>query len=144
VTRRQLLASLRTDQVEDAIRRAEQRCAVELRVSIAGLFWGSPEGFARQAFRRLGMAATSRRNGLLVLIAPWHRKVVIHADEGITARVDASVWSSTVAAVTAAFRGGQFTEGLVGALDGLAAALAPHFPPVAGTANELPDTVDRK
>jgi uncharacterized membrane protein len=144
VTRRRLLASLRTEQVEDAIRRAEQRCAVELRVSIAGLFWGSPERFARAAFERLGMGATRRRNGLLVLIAPWHRKVVIHADQGITARVDASLWSGTLAAVTGAFRGGQFTEGLVGALDGLAAALAPHFPPVAGTANELPDTVDRK
>jgi uncharacterized membrane protein len=143
VTRRRLLASLRSQEVEDAIRQAERRCAVELRVSIAGLFWGSPERLAHQAFARLGMAATRRRNGLLVLIAPWHRKVVVHADEGITARVDASLWSNAVATLTSAFRGGQFTEGLVAALDSLATALAPHFPPVAGAANELPDTVDR-
>jgi uncharacterized membrane protein len=143
MTRRRLLASLRTAQVEEAIRQAERRCAVELRVSIAGLFWGNPDRLARQAFQRLGMAATSRRNGLLVLIAPWHRKVVIHADEGITARVDASLWSSAIAGLTAAFHDGRFTEGLVAALDGLATALAPHFPPVAGTANELPNTVDR-
>jgi uncharacterized membrane protein len=144
VTRRRLLASLRTEEVEEAIRRAEGRCSVELRVSVAGLFWSSPERLARRAFERLGMAATRRRNGLLVLIAPWHRKVVIHADEGITARVDASLWSSTVATLTGAFHGGRFTEGLVAALDGLATALAPHFPPVPGAPNELPDTVDRR
>jgi uncharacterized membrane protein len=143
VTRRHLLASLRTDEVEEAIRRAERRCGVELRVSIAGLFWGSPDELARRAFARLGMAATRRRNGLLVLVAPWHRKVVVHADEGIMARVDASLWSNAVATLTGAFRDGQFTEGLVAALDGLGAALAPHFPPLPGAANELPDTVDR-
>jgi uncharacterized membrane protein len=143
MTRRRLLASLRTDQVEEAIRRAERHCGVELRVSIAGLFWGSPDQLARRAFERLGMTATRRRNGLLVLVAPWHRKVVVYADEGIMARVDASLWSNAVATLTGAFRGGQFTEGLVAALEGLATALAPHFPPVPGAANELPDTVGR-
>jgi uncharacterized membrane protein len=143
MTRRRLLASLRPAEVEAAIRQAEQRCAVELRVSIAGLFWGRPEAIARRAFARLGMTATSRRNGLLVFIAPWHRKVVIHADEGITAKVDASLWSRAVTTVTAAFRDGRFTEGLVAALAELSSALAPHFPPVAGAPNELPDSVDR-
>ncbi|HXU80772.1 MAG TPA: TPM domain-containing protein [Polyangia bacterium] len=143
MTRRHLLSSLRAPEVEAAIRQAEQSCAVELRVSIAGLFWGSPENFARSAFERLGMTATSRRNGLLVFIAPWHRKVVIHADQGITSRVNAALWSDAVATITAAFRSGRFTEGLVEALQKLAAALAPHFPPVAGTANELPDTINR-
>src|SRR5689334_17924365 len=102
MTRRRLLASLRTAEVEEAIRQAERRCAVEVRVSITGLFWGPPEALARRAFQRLGMAGTRRRNGLLVLIAPWHRRVVIHADEGITARVAPALWAGTVAALTAA------------------------------------------
>jgi uncharacterized membrane protein len=143
MTRRRLLASLQPGPVELAIQRAERRCAVELRVSIAGLFWGKPERLAAQAFQRLGMAATRRRNGLLIFIAPWHRKVVVHADQGITARVEPSLWTSAVATITAAFQGGQFTEGLVKAIDSLATALAPHFPPVAGAGNELPDTVER-
>jgi uncharacterized membrane protein len=143
MTRRRLLASLQTDQVENAIREAERRCAVELRVSVAGLFWGGPERLARRAFHRLGMAATRRRNGLLILIAPWHRKVVIHADQGITARVDPSLWSGAVATITAAFHDRRFTEGLVAALASLAAALAPHFPPAESAPNELPNTVDR-
>jgi uncharacterized membrane protein len=142
MTRRHLLASLDTGQVEAAIGAAEAACAVELRVSIAGLFWGDPQAFAQRAFTRLEMAATRRRNGLLILIVPWRRRVVVVADEGITARVDPGHWSAAVATITAAFRDGRFTDGLVAALADLARALAPHFPP-GPRANELPDVVDR-
>jgi uncharacterized membrane protein len=140
VTRRRLLAALDLPRVEAAIRQAETTCNVELRVSVAGLFWGSPDAVARRAFERLGMTGTARRNGILVFLAPWRRKVTIVADQGISARVDASLWSGAVATITGAFRGGQFTAGLVEALGSLAAALAPHFPPER-RANELPDTV---
>jgi uncharacterized membrane protein len=142
MTRRRLLAALDTGQVEAAIGRAEDTCAIELRVSIAGLFWGSARHVAGRAFRRMGMSATRQRNGLLLFVAPWRRQVIVLADQGITAKVDASLWSSAVAIVTAAFRDGRFTEGLVGAIEALARALAPHFPPTPHP-NELPDTVDR-
>jgi uncharacterized membrane protein YgcG len=142
MTRRRLLASLDTARVERGIRAAESACAIELRVSIAGLFWGDPEKLARRVFARLGMAATSRRNGVLVLIAPWRRKVVIFADAGITAKVSPALWSGTVAGITSAFAAGQFTEGLVQALADLAHALAPHFPPEQRR-NELPEQIDR-
>ena len=142
MTRRRLLAALDTKQVEAAIARAEAACAVELRVSIAGLFWGRTHHVASRAFRRMGMTATTRHNGLLLFIAPWRRQVIVLADDGITAKADAALWSRAVEIVTAAFRDGRFTEGLVRAIDALAAALAPHFPAVA-RANELPNTLDR-
>ena len=140
MTRRRLLAALDLPRVEAAIRAAEAACNVELRVSVAGLFWGSPDAVAHRAFQRLGMAGTARRNGVLLFLAPWRRKVAIVADQGITARVDAGLWSAAVATITAAFRGGQFTAGLVEAIASLARALAPHFPPEPRV-NELPDTV---
>lgn len=142
MTRRKLLAALDTTRIEQAIGRAEQICAIELRVSIAGPFWGDPEKLARAAFGRLGMTATRGRNGLLVFLAPWRRKVVIFADQGITSQVGADLWSGAIATIAAAFREGQFTDGLVRALEGLGRALAPHFPP-APRPNELPDHVDR-
>lgn len=142
MTRRGLLAALDTAAVEAAIRRAEAACAIELRVSIAGLFWGSTRHVAGRAFRRMGMTATRGRNGLLLFVAPWRRQVVVLADEGINAKVDAGLWSNAVALVTGAFRDGRFTEGLVAAIESLARALAPHFPP-AVRPNELPDALDR-
>jgi uncharacterized membrane protein len=141
MTRRKLLGLLDLKRVEGAIARAEATCGVELRISVAGLFWGDTDAVARRAFDRLGMAATVRRNGILLFLAPWRRKVAIVADQGITTKVDAGLWSGTVAGITAAFRGGQFTQGLVDALEALARTLAPHFPP-GPRANELPDVVD--
>jgi uncharacterized membrane protein len=142
MTRRGFLSRLDVAEVERAVRRAEEASAIELRVSVAGLFWGSADRVARRAFRRMGMATTERRNGVLLFVAPWRRKVVVFADQGITAKVDAGLWSSVIATVADAFRTGRFTDGLVAALGNLAAALAPHFPPVA-RANELPETIDR-
>jgi uncharacterized membrane protein len=141
MTRRRLLGSLDPGRVEQAIAQVESACAIELRVSIAGLFWGDPHKLARRVFARLAMAATSRRNGVLVLVAPWHRQVVIFADEGITSKASPALWSDAVATITAAFRGGRFTDGLVAALAGLGPALAAHFPPDA-RANELSNQVD--
>jgi uncharacterized membrane protein len=142
MTRRRLLAALDAPRVEAAIRQGEDVCGVELRVSIAGLFWGDVRAMADRAFDRMGMAATRQRNGLLIFVAPWRRKVVIVADRGITAQVDASLWSNAVQLVTTAFRDGRFTEGLIAALESLSRALAPHFPPTPHAPNELPDTVD--
>jgi TLP18.3/Psb32/MOLO-1 phosphatase superfamily protein len=142
MTRRKLLASLDKKRVEAAICEAERLCAAELRVSIAGAFWGDPQKLAERAFRRMGMGATRHLNGILIVVAPWHRKVVVFADQGILAKIDASIWSAAVATVTSVFRDGQFTHGLVTVIEGLGRALAPHFPP-APRSNELSNTVER-
>lgn len=142
MTRRRLLASLDHARVEAAIRQGEATCAVELRVSIAGLFWGNTQDMAARAFARMGMTATSQRNGLLIFVAPWRRQVVVLADQGITARVDAALWTTAVQLVTSAFHDGRFTDGLVAAIESLSRALAPHFPPTTRP-DELPNTVDR-
>jgi uncharacterized membrane protein len=143
MTRRSLLARLDSRQVEEAIARAERAAAIELRVSVAGLFWGSAQRMAERAFQRMGMTATRGRNGLLVLLAPWRRRVVIVPDRGIADKVDPGLWAATVQALTAAFREQRFTAGLVAAIDAMAAALAPHLPPAAEDVNELPDSIDR-
>jgi uncharacterized membrane protein len=142
MTRRRLLSVLDLRRLEQAIGNTERSSAIELRISIAGLFWGRPQGVAEKAFQRLGMTATSGRTGILLLIAPWHRRVVIVADEGITAKVDPAFWTRVVESVTAAFRAGQYTEGLVTAVEDLGRTLAPLFPPRPGDVNELPDGID--
>ena len=118
----------------------KRACAIELRVSIAGLFWGDPQRVAEKAFRRLGMAATGRRNGILLLIVPpggarWWS----FADQGITARSTRPSGPAWCTTVTAAFRQARYTEGMVAAVDALARHLAPLFPPLPGDVNELPD-----
>ena len=144
-SRRAFLQSLDTAAVEAAIARAEMRTSGEVRVSLAGFFVGSSRHLAERAFRRLGMQDTRDRNGVLLLIAPARRQVVVLGDEAIHAHVVDAFWTEIATRVGARFRDGHFTQGVVEAVDAIGEALARHFPagPEAdGNPNELPDTID--
>lgn len=145
VSRQTFLRRLDTPAVERAIARAEARTSGEIRVSIAGLFIGSVRALAERAFRRLGMQATRHRNGVLLLIAPARRQVVILGDEAIHGHVGDVFWTEIAARVGARCREGRFTEGVVEAVDAIGDALERHFPAgaeVGRNPNELPDTID--
>ena len=82
LTRRRFLQQLDTAAVERAIARAETRTSGEIRVSISRFFVGSSRHLAERAFKRLGMHATQARNGVLLLIEPARREVVVLGDAG--------------------------------------------------------------
>jgi uncharacterized membrane protein len=129
--------------VEAAIAEAERASTGEIRVSIAGLFWGPSRWLAERAFGRLGMRGTRDRNGVLLLVLPWRRQLVILGDTGIDGRVAAGFWQQVVADAAILLRAGRFTEGLCGAVAAVGAELARHFP--AGTQpnpDELPNKID--
>ena len=144
-SRRAFLQALEEAAVEAAIARAEVRTSGEVRVSIAGFFIGSSRRLAERAFQRLGMHATRDRNGVLLLIAPARREVVVLGDEAIHAHVGDAFWTQIAANVSAHFHEHRFTQGVVEAIDAIGEALARHFPAVAdagGNPNELPDSID--
>jgi uncharacterized membrane protein len=144
MTRRALLRRLDHARLEAAIAEAEARTTGELRISVAGLFWGSAEALADRAFERLGMQATRDRNGVLLLVLPWRRQLIVRADVGLAAKVAPELWQTVVAAAAALFQQQRFTEGLLGAVAAIGATLAQHFP--ANTdpnADELPNQIDR-
>jgi uncharacterized membrane protein len=145
LTRRTFLHSLDEAAVEAAIARAETRTSGEIRVSIAGFFIGSSRRLAERAFQRLGLHATRERNGVLLLIVPARRAVVVLGDEAIHAHVGDAFWTAVAARVGTRFRDGHFTQGVVEAVDTIGEALARHFPanPEGGdNPNELPDAID--
>jgi uncharacterized membrane protein len=143
-SRRTFLRRLETHAVEDAIARAEARTSGEIRVSIAGFFVGSSRRLAERAFQRLGLRATKNRNGVLLLIAPARREVVVLGDEAIHAHVGDVFWTEIAALVSTRFREERFTDGVVEAVDAIGEALARHFPAgvEGGNPNELPDAID--
>jgi uncharacterized membrane protein len=145
LSRRKFLRSLDTAAVERAIALAETRTSGEVRVSIAGFFVGSSRHLAERAFGRLGLHATRDRNGVLLLIAPARRQVVVLGDEAIHALVGDAFWEEIAARVSTRFREGHFTQGVVDAVEAIGEALAHHFPAGAaagGNPNELPDAID--
>ena len=142
LSRHKFLRRLDTHAVEQAIARAEARTSGEIRVSIAGFFVGSSRRLAERAFRRLGLHATRNRNGVLLLIAPARRQVVVLGDEAIHAHVGDAFWAEIAARVTTRFREEHYTQGVVEAVEAIGEALARHVPAEAANPNVLPDTID--
>ncbi|HEX2657613.1 MAG TPA: TPM domain-containing protein [Polyangia bacterium] len=144
LSRRAFLRRLDIPAVEAAIRRAEAQTSGEIRVSVAGFFRGDPRRLGERAFERLRMRATRHRNGVLILVTPARRQVLVLGDEGIHARVGDAFWTGVIATLRERLAHEQFTAGLLEAIEIVGRELARHFPPEPGdNPNELPDTVDR-
>jgi len=143
ITRKQLLKLIDRDRIKHAIQSAEHRTSGEICVSVAPLFWGNIEKAADKAFARLGMSHTKDRNGVLFFVVPARRKFVVLGDRGIHERVGQTFWESVAAIMSEKFRAGDFTEGLVQAIETVGEQLAAHFPyEAASDKNELSDDVD--
>ncbi len=141
--RRRLVKVIDAERVKSAIREAERRTSGEIRVSVSRFFWGRLEPVAWRTFDRLGMRATKDRNGILFFIVPSRRRFVVLGDEGIHARVGQDFWKGVAAALSADFKKGAFTEGLLRGIAEAGERLAEHSPyEAAADKNELPDDID--
>jgi uncharacterized membrane protein len=142
LSRRSLMRRMDVKRIEDALRAAEKRTSGEIRVSVSPFFWGSVRKAAERAFARMGMTATKERNGVLIFVVPARRRFVVLGDEGIHAKVGQAFWEKIAAALSAKFRSGEFTGGLVDAIAVVGEELAKDFPRAEADVNELPDRVD--
>lgn len=142
-SRRKLLKAIDVERVKAAIAAAERSASGEVRVSVAPFFWGRVRRVAEKAFVRLGMTGTKDRNGILFFIVPARKKFTVLGDEGVHSRVGQGFWDSLAGHMAEHFRKGDFTEGLVAAIEEAGRQLAAHFPCDPSTdVNELPDDVD--
>jgi uncharacterized membrane protein len=143
MTRKQLLQVVDRERIKNAIEAAEHRTSGEICVSVSRLFWGNIETAADKAFVRLGMTRTKERNGVLLFVVPSRRKFVVLGDQGIHERVGQEFWESVAAIISEKFREGDFTGGLLDAIEKVGEELATHFPYDPATdKNELSDDVD--
>ncbi len=137
------MVAMDKDRIKQAIAKAERRTSGEIRVSISPLFWGNVRNAAEKAFERLGMTATRDRNAVLFFIVPARHQFVVLGDSGIHEKVGQECWHRIVARLSEKFRQGDFTDGIVAAIEDIGEDLAKYFPYNADTdANELPDDID--
>jgi uncharacterized membrane protein len=92
-------------------------------------------------FGQLRVWDTAHNNGVLIYLLLAERAIEVVADRGLNAVVEPQVWQAMVARMGAAFRNGQFEEGLSEALAQVSDLLAQHFALAPGEVNpnELPD-----
>lgn len=126
-----------------AIAAAEQRTSGEIRVVIAREKTSDPVAGARQQFDRLGMAGTAARNGVLIYLAPRSHAYAVIGDRGIHEKCGDDFWQRIAHAMSDAFKRGDFTAGIVLAIERAGEALSTHFPRLPDDRNELPDTIEQ-
>jgi uncharacterized membrane protein len=129
------------EQVVKAIAAAEQRTSGEIRVVVSRRAVEDPVAEASQEFERLGMTATRQRNAVLIFIAPKSQCFAVIGDEGVHQLCGETFWSDVAAATADHFRAGDFTGGLVLAIERAGALLATHFPRQPDDVDELPNAV---
>jgi len=143
MSRRKMLRLIDVRRVQEAIATAETMTSGEIAVSVSRLFWGSVERAAQKAFVRLRVTQTRDHNGVLIFVVPARRRFVVLGDSGIHEKAGQEFWDAVAAQLSSHFRRGDFTEGLVHAIEEIGRQLAAHFPYNAATdVNELPDDVD--
>jgi uncharacterized membrane protein len=132
---------LRQKDVLRAIQAAESRTSGEIRVFVSHHKVADVQATAREQFEKLGMTATRERNGVLIFVAPRSRVFAILGDAAIHAECGDGFWSELATTMSAAFKQGQLTEGLVQTITRAGDLLAEHFPRGEDDRNELPDAI---
>lgn len=96
---------------------------------------------ARIVFLEHGIAETEGRNGVLIFISLFERKVVVLADKESVAVIDQQEWDKLLQPIIQGMKTGLVTEGLCHSIELAGAVLASKFPPGDVNRNELPDLI---
>jgi uncharacterized membrane protein len=136
------------DAIEEAITRAEQlhageiRCAVEAALEPADAWAGlAPRARALEVFAGLGVWDTEANNGVLVFILLADQDVEIVADRGFNGLVSTAEWSAVCDRMEERFRAGDFEAGAVAGVEAIAALIGRSYPlgEAGRQRNELPN-----
>jgi uncharacterized membrane protein len=147
---RMLFPSATLDAIEQAIGRAEQTHAGEIRFAIETsltpihiLHDVVPRARALDVFSQLRVWDTESNNGVLIYVEVADRNVEIVADRGFLGRVSPAEWEAVCRLMEEHFRAGRFQVGSIAGVEAIGNLLARHFPQSsvkpAGSRNELPD-----
>ena len=92
-------------------------------------------------FGKLRLWDLDANNGVLIYLQLAEHAIEIVADRGVNRQVSAQDWQAMTDRMSAAFRAGQFEDGLTQAIGEVSTVLAAHFPalPDSKLFNEHPD-----
>jgi len=138
---RRLLSEQDESRVIAAIRAAEARTSGEIRVHVERRCTDSAIAAAGRWFHRLGMDATTERNGVLFYVAVDDRVFAIVGGAGVHAKVGDAFWEALRDAMRDAFVKGDPATGLSRAIGEAGLRLAEYFPRRAEDRNELRDEI---
>ena len=143
MTHEEFLSALDQKRIVSAIGDAEGHTSGEIRVHVQKRVGATDiRNLAERTFERLGMTKTLLRNGVLLCIASEDRQFVILGDKGINEKVPADFWDDVIANLTNRFKAGEFTDGIIDAIEAAGEHMEKYFPRSGKDVNELPDEID--
>jgi uncharacterized membrane protein len=147
---RMLYPAATLDAIEQAIARAEQTHAGEIRFAVETALTPThilndvtAHDHALEVFSQLRVWDTEANNGVLIYVQLADRHVEIVADRGFQGRISQPEWEAVCRLMEEHFRAGRFAAGSIAGVDAIASLLARHFPQdalkPANSRNQLPD-----
>ena len=125
-----------------AIAEAEAHTSGEIRIVLSRQSVADPVAAAKEQFERLEMMNTADRNGVLIFVALSSHTFAVIGDQGVHEKCGQDFWRTLTDAMSAHFKPGKFTDGLVLGISRAGALLAEHFPRRPDDPNELPDHIE--
>ena len=125
------------NRILEAIQDAEKQTSGEIRVHADSKCSGDPIQTAISHFERLKMHETKDRNGVLIYIATRDRKLAIIGDQHINEKVSTDYWETTKNNLIAAFKKGEYVNGITDAVADVGEKLKAYFPYLSDDADEL-------
>ncbi len=135
------LSAFDKDRIVDAIADAEKRTIGEIRVHLENWCWIDAYTHAKKVFLDLGMDKTIGGTGVLIYIAVKSHKMAIVGDAGINAKVPSDFWQSTLNHTLTCFKENRYGDGIVDAVNQVAAPLVLHFPKTENNPDELSNEI---
>lgn len=139
---KEFLNRLEHDQIAEAIRQAERKTSGEIRVFISRHDPEDAVSMAQKHFNELGMHRAPEKNSVLIFVAPHARKFAVIGDSGVHERCGDGFWQALAAEMTGHFKKGEFTGGLIHAINKAGELLAEHFPRKPGSADGQANQID--
>ena len=125
----------------EAIANAELKTSGEIRLHIENFCFGNELKRAEKVFGNLKMHETKERNGVLIYIATFSKKIAVIGDEGIHQKLGNEFWQKVVAEIIKKFKENKKAEALAECILTCGQQLGNYFPRSSDDKNELTNTI---
>ena len=128
--------------IETAIENAEKLSSGEIRLHIQSITKEADVLLAaKSVFEKLNMHETALRNGVLFYLSIDDHQFAVIGDKGINEVVPANFWDTICQQIIEFFKNGQYTDGLMWAIEQAGKQLAIYFPIQKDDTNELSNEI---
>ncbi len=125
----------------DAIAQAELHTSGEIRLHLDNFCFVNEVKAAQKVFTRLKMHETAERNGVLIYIATYSRKVAVIGDAGIHEKLGSEYWNNLVTTMISQLKSNNKVEALSSAILECGKQLGTFFPRKGDDSNELTNSI---